>query len=166
MQVQGPQSDMSHHRADNEPATHCKGRGKPNRSPPLSPVKPPLKSVSCDGDESPSNGLLHIHPQDKPNPGNTFSVRKDDQTTDADDTMELLKEADMQNPKLDVGKEMTCSIPERRCEHKSNTENIRMEVKRDSKNYTVTLLKGVPTPRQIPDTQVSTFLKTDIIKSI
>lgn len=158
MQVQGPQSDMSHHRAVNEPATHCKGRGKPNRSPPLSPVKPPLKSVSCDDDGGPSNGLLHIHPQDKPNPRNTFSVRKDHQTRDADDTMELLKEADMQNPKLDVEKEMTFSIPERKCEHKSNPENIITEVKRDSKNDTVTLLKGARTQRQTSDTQVSTFL--------
>lgn len=157
MQVQGPQSDMPHHRAVNEPATHCKGRGKPNRSPPLSPVKPPLKSVSCDDDLSPPNGLVHLHPQDKPNPGNTFSVCKDPQTTDANDTMELLKEADMQSTELDVEKEMTFSIPEMKCENKSNTENIRMEVKRDSKNYTVTLLKGAPTQRPTSDSQVSTF---------
>lgn len=163
MQVQGPQSDMSHQWAVNEPATHGKGRGKRIRSPPLSPVKPPLKSVSCDDAGRPSNGLLHIHPQDKPNPGNTFSVCKDHQTTHADDTMELLKEADMQNPKLGVEKVMTFSIPERNYEHKSNTENVRVEVNRDTKNGTVTLLKGAPT-HQASDTQVSSLLKSDIMK--
>lgn len=165
-QVQGPQSVVSHHRAVNEPVTHSKGRGKPDPSPPPSPVKPPLKSVSGGDEGRASNGLLHIHPQDMPNPGDTFSVCRENQTTDADDTMELLKEADMQNPKLEVEIEMAFPMPERKSEHKSNVENIGVvvEVNRDNKNDTVLLLKGAPTQHHTSDIQVSALLKSDIMK--
>lgn len=164
-QVQGPQAGVSHHRAGNEPVTHSvhkdsKGRGKPDPSPPPSPVKPPLKSVSGVGsrgadERRASNGLLDIHPQATPNPGDTFSVCGEKQMSgvdDKDDTMELLKEAQMQNPKLEV--EGAFSIRERRSPaHKSNIENI--ELNMDDKSDTVTLLKGAPTQHHTSDIQVS-----------
>ncbi|XP_022077592.2 serine/threonine-protein kinase Nek4 isoform X1 [Acanthochromis polyacanthus] len=137
-QVQGPKSVVSHHRAPNEPATHCvykdsRVRGKPDPSPPPSPVKPPLKSVSgvCSrgGDEkTASNGLLDIQPQGPSNPGETFSVFEGKQVSDVDDkddTMELLKEADSQNPIL------------------QKTEET-VEANMDDKNDTVTLFKQAP----------------------
>ncbi|XP_074486642.1 serine/threonine-protein kinase Nek4 isoform X2 [Sebastes fasciatus] len=164
-QVQGPQAGVSHHRAGNEPVTHSvhkdsKGRGKPDPSPPPSPVKPPLKSVSGVGsrgadERRASNGLLDIHPQATPNPGDTFSVCGEKQMSgvdDKDDTMELLKEAQMQNPKLEV--EGAFSIRERRSPaHKSNIENI--ELNMDDKSDTVTLLKGAPTQHHTSDIQES-----------
>lgn len=163
-QVQG--SVVSHHRAGNEPVTHSvykdsKGRGKPDPSPPPSPVKPPLKSVSSvgrrGGDERrASNGLLDIRPQATPNPGDTFSVCGEKQMTDdKDDTIELLKEAEMQNPQLEEEKEAAFSIPERRSAHKSNIENIGVVVEVNIDNDTVTLLKGAPTQHHTSDIQVS-----------
>ncbi|XP_054472288.1 serine/threonine-protein kinase Nek4 [Anoplopoma fimbria] len=167
-QVKGPQSVVSHHRIGNEPMTHSvysKGRGKPDPSPPPSPVKPPLKSVSGVGswgadERRASNGLLDIHPQATPSPGDTFSVCGEKQMSDVgdkDDTMELLKEADMQNPKLEVKSEGAFSIHERRSAHKSNIENIEtvVEVNMDGKSDTVTLLKGAPTPQHTSDIQDS-----------
>lgn len=165
-QVQRPQSVVSHHRVDNEPVTHSvykdsKGRGKSDPSPPPSPVKPPLKSVSGvgrrGGDERrASNGLLDIHPQATPNPGDTFSVCGEKQMSDdKDDTMELLKEAEMQNQQLEVEKEAAFSIPDRRSAHKPNIENPDLEVNVDNKNDTVTLLKGAPTQHHTSDIQVS-----------
>ncbi|XP_029287017.1 LOW QUALITY PROTEIN: serine/threonine-protein kinase Nek4 [Cottoperca gobio] len=169
-QVQGPQSVVSHHRAGNEPETHSvnkdsKGRGKPDPSPPPSPVKPPPKSVSGVGSQGTDerrapNGLLDIHPQATPNPGDTFSVRGEKQMSDVDgndDTMELLKEADRQNPKLEVEREDAFSKRERRSAHKSNIENIKVdvEVSMDDKSDTVTLLKGAPTQHHTPDIQES-----------
>uniref|UniRef100_A0A3P8SAH1 Serine/threonine-protein kinase Nek4 n=1 Tax=Amphiprion percula TaxID=161767 RepID=A0A3P8SAH1_AMPPE len=137
-QVQGPQSVVSHHRAANEPATHCvykdsRVRGKPDPSPPPSPVKPPLKSVSgvcCRGgdEKTASNGLLDVQPQGPSNPGETFSVFEEKQVSDVDDkddTMELLKEADAQNPVL------------------QKTEET-VEANMDNKNDTVTLFKQAP----------------------
>ncbi|XP_044035687.1 serine/threonine-protein kinase Nek4 isoform X2 [Siniperca chuatsi] len=167
-QVQGPQSVVSHHRAGNEPVAHSvykdnKGRGKPDPSPPPSPLKPPLKSVSGvgsrGGDERRAfNGLVDFHPLATSNPGDTFSVRGEKQMSDVDekdDTMELLKEADMQSPKLEVEKEAAFSIPERRSAHKSSIENIgvAVEVNIDNKNDTVTLLKGAPTQHHTSDVQ-------------
>ncbi|KAM9362233.1 serine/threonine-protein kinase Nek4 [Symphorus nematophorus] len=167
--VQEPQSVVSHHRAgSNEPVTHSaykdsKGRGKPDPSPPSSPVRPPLKSVSGVGsrgvdERRPSSGLLDIHPQAMPNPGDTFSVCVEKQVSevdDKDDTMELLKEADMQNPNIEEEKEAAFSVPERRSGHKSNIENIgvSMEVNVDNKNDTVTFLKAAPTQHQTSDIQ-------------
>ncbi|XP_030585636.1 serine/threonine-protein kinase Nek4 isoform X2 [Archocentrus centrarchus] len=138
-QVQGPQSVVSHHRAANEPLIHSvckdsKGRGKPDPSPPPSPVKPPLKSASgvCSmgGDEGrATNELSNISQRATPNPGDTFSIlgeKKMSDMDDKDDTMELLKKADAQNPNLE------------------NIEEV-VEVDADDKNNTVTLIKQAPT---------------------
>lgn len=166
-----PQSVVSqHHCVGSEPVTHSvykdnKGRGKPDPSPPPSPAKPPLKSVSGVGsrgedERRPSNGLLDVHPQATPHQGDTFSVCGEKQMSDVDvkdDTMELLKEADMQNPKVEVEREGAFSIPERRSVHKSSGENIGVEVNMDDKSDTVTLLKGAPTKHHTSDVQVSPF---------
>ena len=155
-----PQSVVSqHHRAGGDPVTHSvykdnKGRGKPDPSPPPSPAKPPLKSVSGVGsrgadERRPSNGLLDVHPQ---------AEKQMSHVDVKDDTMELLKEADMQNPKVEVEREGAFSTPERRSARKSSEENIViMEVNMDDKNDTVTLLKGAPTKHQTTDIQVSYF---------
>ncbi|XP_047440038.1 serine/threonine-protein kinase Nek4 isoform X2 [Mugil cephalus] len=132
-QVQEPQPVVSNHRAANEPATHgankdSKGRGKPDPSPPPSPVKPPLKSGSDvgsgGGDERmASNGLVEGGPRATPNHRDTFSVLGEKPVShvdDKDDTMELLKEADAQNPDL---------------------ENVGGVVNVDDNNDTVTLFK-------------------------
>ncbi|XP_035518072.1 serine/threonine-protein kinase Nek4 [Morone saxatilis] len=159
-QVQGPQSVVSHHRAGNELVyKDRKGRGKPDPSPPPSPVNPPLKkSVSGvgtgGGDERKApNGLLDNRPQTRPSPGDTFSVCGEKQMSDVDDkddTMELLKEAEMQNPVLKVEKE-AFSLPA----HESSIENIGavVEVNIDNKNDTGTLLKGAPTQYHTSDIQ-------------
>ncbi|XP_075952243.1 serine/threonine-protein kinase Nek4 isoform X2 [Anarhichas minor] len=162
-QVPEPQSVVSHHRRGNEPMTHSvhkdsKGRGKPDPSPHPSPVKPPLKAVS--DERRASNGLLDINPQATQSPGDTFSVGGEKQTSDGgdkDDTMELLKEADMQNPKLEVESDGTFSIHERRSAHKSNIENIETvaDVNMDGKSDTVTLLKGAPAQHHTSDIQDS-----------
>ncbi|XP_040889391.1 serine/threonine-protein kinase Nek4 [Toxotes jaculatrix] len=156
-QVQRPQSVVSHHQAGNEHVTQSvhkdsKGRGKPDPSPPTSPLKLPLKSASGvasrGGDERRApNGLLDIQPQATPNTGDTFSVFGEKQMSDVDgkdDTMELLQEADMQNPKLEAKKGAVFSIAERRSALKSNIENVFLDANMDNKNGTVTLLKGVP----------------------
>ncbi|KAF3856079.1 hypothetical protein F7725_016802 [Dissostichus mawsoni] len=65
-----------------------------------------------------------------------------------DDTMELLKEADLQSPKLEAEREEALSTPERRSAHKTNKENI--EVNMDDKGDTITLLKGAPTKHNTP----------------
>lgn len=104
---------VSHHHAADEPVTYSlhknsKGRGKSDPSPSSSPIKPSLKSGSvCSrgGDRRiVSNQLLDIQSQVQPNPGDTFSVSVEKQTSHTDckdDTMELLKEADVQNTKLE-----------------------------------------------------------------
>ncbi|KAF0035112.1 hypothetical protein F2P81_012870 [Scophthalmus maximus] len=153
-QVQRPQSVGSHHRAGNEHVTRSvhkdsNGRGKPDPSPRLSPVKLPLKSVSGVGSRggeerwAPS-GLLDIQPQATPKPGDTFSVFGEKQMKDVDakdDTVELLQEAEMQKPKLKVEKGAALSA------HKFNTEQIGVgvEVIMENKDDTITLLKGAPT---------------------
>ncbi|XP_034725270.1 serine/threonine-protein kinase Nek4 isoform X2 [Etheostoma cragini] len=167
-QVQGPQAVVSHHHACNDRGTHSvykdgKGVRKSDSSPPPSPVKPPPKSVSRVGsrgtDERTSfNGLVDIHPQATPNPGDTFSIcgeKKMSDVDDKDDTMELLKEADMQNPKLEKGGAF--SILERRSALKCNTESIEIVVegKLDDKSDTVVLLKGAPTQHQASAIQES-----------
>ncbi|XP_042362976.1 serine/threonine-protein kinase Nek4 [Plectropomus leopardus] len=167
-QAQGPQSVVSHQRGVNEPVSHSvyrdsKGRVKPDPSPPPSPVKPPQKSVSGVGsrgadERRASNGLLDIHPQATPLPGGTVSVCGEKQMSDdKEDTMELLKEADMQNPKVEAERDAALTVPERRSAHKSNEENIGVvgEVNMDSKNDTVTLLKGAPTQHHTLDIQES-----------
>ncbi|XP_071349793.1 serine/threonine-protein kinase Nek4 isoform X2 [Trachinotus anak] len=153
-QVQRPQSVVSHHCTGNEHVTHSvhkesRGRGKPDPSPPPSPVKPPLKAasgvVSRGGDERrASNGLLNNQQQATPNQGDIFSVFGEKQMSnvdDKDDTMELLQEANIQNPKPETEKVAAFSA------HKSNIENLGVivEVNLDNKNDTITLLKGAPT---------------------
>ncbi|KAI3370254.1 hypothetical protein L3Q82_025041 [Scortum barcoo] len=165
-QVQGPQSIVSHHRAGNEPVARSaykdgKGREKPDPSPPSSPLKPPLKSVSGvgrrGGDErKASNGVLDLHLQATPHPGDTFSVSGEKQTTDVDhkdDTVELLKEAGMQSPKPEVEKEAVFFISERKSVHRSTMENIGVvvEVNMDNKNDTITLFKGAPSQHLTSD---------------
>lgn len=168
-QVRRPQLAVSHHHPGNEHVAHSvyedsKGGRKPDPSPPPSPVKLPLKSVSGVGTRGgdkmrATNGLLDIQPQSRPDPKDTFSVFGEKQMSDVDaknDTMELLKEAEMQNPKLEEQK----STPVRRSTHRSNRENIggavEMGMNMDNKNDTVTLLKSAPTQNlHTSDVQVS-----------
>ncbi|KAM4588782.1 serine/threonine-protein kinase Nek4 isoform 3-T3 [Odontesthes bonariensis] len=110
-----PHSVMSNHGPTSETVTDYvykggKGQGKPDPSPPPSPVKPPLKAVSGvssrGGEEGTApSGSTDIQPQARPNPGdNPFSIFGDKQVSNMeckDDTMELLKEADAQNPNLE-----------------------------------------------------------------
>ncbi|XP_026161717.1 serine/threonine-protein kinase Nek4 [Mastacembelus armatus] len=152
-QVQRPQSVVPPHRAGSEHVTKSvykdsKGRGKPDTS----PVKSPLKSVSGvssrGGDEwKASSGLLDIQPQAMPNPGDTFSACEEKKMSDVDNmdnTMELLKEAQMQNPKLEVEKEAAFSMPHGRSSHNFSTGNIgvAVEMNMDNRNDTIALLKG------------------------
>lgn len=145
-QVQEPQSGVSNPRLANEPVTHgvykdSKGRGKPDPSPPPSSVKPPLKSVSDVGsggeERMASNGLSEGRPRATPNRSDTFSVFGEKQVSpvdDKDDTIELLKEADAQNP---------------------NLENIEV-VNVDDNNDTLTLFKQAPAQHlRTSDIQVS-----------
>ncbi|XP_063766411.1 LOW QUALITY PROTEIN: serine/threonine-protein kinase Nek4 [Eleginops maclovinus] len=168
-QVQGPPSVVTHPRIGNEPVTHSvhsQGRGKPDPSPPPSPAKPPLKSVSGVSSQGvkerrAANGLLDNHRQATPNPADTFSVCEEKHMSGVDnkeDTMELLKEADMQSPKLEAEREEALSTPERRSAHKTNKENfgvVVVEVNMDDKSDTITLLKGAPTKHNTPDIQES-----------
>ncbi|XP_037303727.2 serine/threonine-protein kinase Nek4 isoform X1 [Pungitius pungitius] len=164
--VQGSQAVVSHQHVVNEPMTHSvykesKGRRKPDPSPPPSPVKPPLKSgVGRWGadERRESNGLLDIHPQAPASPGDTFSSDGEKPMSDVggkDDTMELLKEADMQKPKLGVGSDWAFSNVERRSAHKSNVDHIETVVEVNMESDTVTLLKGAPTQHRTSGIQDS-----------
>ncbi|XP_035008465.1 serine/threonine-protein kinase Nek4 isoform X1 [Hippoglossus stenolepis] len=153
-QVHRPQSAGDEH-VTRSVHKDSKRRGKPDPSPPVSPVKLPLKSVSGvvsrGGDERRApNGLLDIQPRATPKPGDTFSVLGEKQMSDVDDkddTMELLQEAHMQKPKLEVEKEAAPSITESRSAHRSKTETVGVgvEVNMDNKGDTINLLKGDPT---------------------
>lgn len=169
-QMQGPQSVVSHHQTDYEPATSSvhkdsKGRGKPDPSPSPLPVKPPVKPVSCvgsgGGDERrTSNGVLDIHSQMTPNTWDTFCVCEEKEMSyvnNKDNTMELLKEADLQNPKMDLEREAAFSIPEKKSAHKSSVESVGVSVEAniDNKNETVNLFKGAPAKPHTSDIQVS-----------
>ncbi|XP_014326212.1 serine/threonine-protein kinase Nek4 isoform X1 [Xiphophorus maculatus] len=133
-QVQRPPSAESRR----EPGTRIvctdrKARRKPDPSPPPSPVNPALRAESgvCarGGDErTASNGLLDI----QLNPGRTrpVSVEKQDSHVDIkDDTGELLREAELN----------------------SNAENVKVDVRPDSNNDTVTLIKGTPMHLHMPN---------------
>lgn len=171
-QVQGPQPVQTQYQADDEPVTRSvdkdgKGKKKPDPSPPSHPVKPPLKSVSGvgsrGGDEKwASNELLDVNPQATPYPGDTFSVCVEKQLPRVDDTMELLKEADMQNPKIEVEEEDVFSVPERKPPHKSSIGNIAVSVEEntDNKNDTYSLLKAAPSTQHTSNIQVSTCINT------
>ncbi|XP_062254290.1 serine/threonine-protein kinase Nek4 isoform X2 [Platichthys flesus] len=153
-QVHRPQSAGDEH-VTRSVHKGSKRRGKPDPSPPVSPVKLPLKSVSGvvsrGGDERRApNGLLDIQPRATPKPGDTFSVFGEKQMSDVgnkDDTMELLQQAHMQEPKLEVEKEAAPSITESRSAHKSKTETVGVGVEgnMDSKGDTINLLKADPT---------------------
>lgn len=112
-QEQRPQSVMSYHGSANESDSdsaykNSKERGKPDPSPPPSPNKTPLKAVSdvCSRGghmRTVSNGLLDIQPLALPNIGDTFSIPGEKGMSNSDcknDTMELLIEANVQNPDL------------------------------------------------------------------
>ncbi|KAM8917583.1 serine/threonine-protein kinase Nek4 isoform 2-T2 [Spinachia spinachia] len=124
---------------------------------------PPLKSVSGVGkwgadERRESNGLLDIHPEARASPGNIFSIDGEKPMSDVggkEDTLELLKEADMQNPKLGVGSKMAFSNVERRSAHKSNVDRIETVVEVNMESDTVTLLKGAPTQHRASDIQDS-----------
>lgn len=143
-QVQRPQPVVSHHRAANEPLTHnvskdSKVRGKPDPFPPPSPLKPPLKSVSgvCNTREDEgrvAGDLSDFQRQAKSNPGDKLSISGEKKISDKDDTMELLKKADPQDP---------------------NPENEVLEADADNKNNTVTLFKHAPAHLPTSDIQVS-----------
>ncbi|CAJ1051663.1 serine/threonine-protein kinase Nek4 isoform X2 [Xyrichtys novacula] len=160
-QTQESQSVSSHHKSGNEPLTHSvhtdrKTRGKPDPS-------PPLKSVSGVGsrgieEKGSSSELPDIHSKAKSNHGDTFSLcaeRKLSPEEDKDDTMELLKEADKQNPKVEVEKEAAYSVPVRRAAQKSNMADIGITVEMilDNNNDTITLLKGAQTQHHTSATQ-------------
>uniref|UniRef100_A0A665W9J0 Serine/threonine-protein kinase Nek4 n=1 Tax=Echeneis naucrates TaxID=173247 RepID=A0A665W9J0_ECHNA len=160
----------------NEHVTHSvhkdsKGKGKLDRSLSPSPVKVSHKSVSGvgsrRGDEKwAPNGLLDIQSQPTASPGDTFSVSGVRQTSgvdDKNDTMELLQEANIQNPMPEMEKVAAFSAPKRRSAHKSNIENVGIVVDAnlDSRNDTITLLKGAPVQHlHSSDLQVSS--KTNV----
>lgn len=146
-QVQRPQPVVSHHRAANEPLTHnvskdSKVRGKPDPSPPPSLLKPPLKSVSgvCsmrEDEERVASDFSDFQRQAKSNPGDKLPIlgeKKNSDMDDKDDTMELLKKADPQDPHL---------------------ENEVLEADADNKNNTVTLFKHAQAHLPTSDIQVS-----------
>ncbi|KAF3689668.1 Serine/threonine-protein kinase Nek4 [Channa argus] len=152
-QVEKPQVVLSHCRAGNEHVPHSvykdSNRGeKADPSPPPPPVKPPLKCVLDVGSRgSPkrrdSNGLLDIQTQVTPNPGDTFSVFGEKQMSyvDAkDDTIELLKEAEMQKSKLEEKNNAAISVPDMRSAQKFSVENYV-----DNKNDSVVFHTSTPT---------------------
>lgn len=155
-QVQESQSVLPVPQAVNE--SQIEGGWKPDPSCSLSPAKLPPKSVAGGEERRESNGLLHMHPADIENPGETFPVLRDNQKTDVDDTFKLLKEADMHNLKLEIKKEMRASsVSERKPQPKFSVENIRVsrDMEQDNENDTVTLLKGALTQHRSSDVQVS-----------
>lgn len=169
-QVQEAQSVVSHHQEGNEHGTRSvykdgQGRGKSDLSPPPPPLKPPLKSVSGvgsrGGDEGrTANELLDIHAEAMADPGETFLICGEKQVPDMDDkdnTMELLKEADMQSPVLEMDTETTFSTSERKVAHKSNAENVIVVVEKNTDNEgdASNLCKRAPTHHNTTDSQVS-----------
>ncbi|XP_068171414.1 serine/threonine-protein kinase Nek4 isoform X2 [Antennarius striatus] len=167
-QVQGPQLAVVHHRGGNEPVSHSvdkdgKGGGKPDFSPAPSPPKPPLKSVSGGGsggedERRATNELLDIPLQATPNPGETFIVCGEKQLSDVDnkdDTMELLKEAGMQSPMLEMDREAISSIAVRKSAEKLSAEDIDdiVEINLDDKNDTNDPPKRAPTQLHTSDIQ-------------
>lgn len=173
-QVPRAQSFVSHHYAGNVAHSAPKdkrGKGKPDLSPSPTPLLPPQSLISGvgsrGGEESKTpNGLLDIHLQATPDPGETFSDFGEKQTpaADNDDTMELLKEADMQNQKLEAQTAEKHTV--RRSTHKPNTKNITqgLEMNMDNTSDTVTLLKGAPTQNHTSDIHVSASSNTGILR--
>ncbi|XP_076012996.1 serine/threonine-protein kinase Nek4 [Genypterus blacodes] len=149
-----------HHAGNGAPSApkDKKGRGKPELCPSPTPLQPPQSLISGVGSrgETP-NGLLDFHPQATPDPGEAFSdfAAKQTPVADNDDTMELLREADMQNQKLKA--QIAEKHAVRRSTHKANAKNIIQisEMKMDNKGDTVTLLRGAPTQNQTSDVHES-----------
>ncbi|XP_034022854.1 serine/threonine-protein kinase Nek4 isoform X2 [Thalassophryne amazonica] len=151
--VQKPHSTVSHHQDNSEPETDKVSKSsKRRRKPALSPVfsqQPPLLSISGIEIKEPeeigvSDEPFDIHPQVKPDAGDTFSVFVDKQISDRDDkddTMELLKEADIQNAKIKLQKhsDVSVSISKNRFGNRPNKENIAdvLGVNMDDKNHTL-----------------------------
>ncbi|KAM4613053.1 serine/threonine-protein kinase Nek4 isoform 2-T2 [Polymixia lowei] len=169
--AQRPQSAESNTRVGNEPAVHSapggrKGRGKPDPSSPPSPLQPPLKPISVAGSRGeeearPPNGLLGGRSQAAPHRDRFPAVAEEQMldVDDKDDTTELLKQAEMESPKLEAGSQaaVSISVPELKSEDKPIKENVReaLEVNTDNNNDTVTLLMGAPTQNHTSDTQES-----------
>lgn len=155
-QVEEPQSAVSVPQAVNE--SQIKTGRKPDPSLSRSPAELPPKSVAGGEQRRESNGSLHIHQPDTESPVETFSACRDNQETDVDDTLRLLKEADMHNAKLEIKNEIKVfSVSEKKPQYKSRGENSK--VFRDVENNdndTVTLLKGAVLQHQSSDVQVST----------
>ncbi|XP_008318507.1 serine/threonine-protein kinase Nek4 [Cynoglossus semilaevis] len=143
-------SVLSQQQAANDHVTHSvhkegKRRGKPDPSPPLSPGKLPVRPVSSVGsrggdDRQAANELMDIEPK----PGETFSIFREKQMSIGDDTMDLLQEAGMQNPKLEVEKGDVFSMAEKKTAQKFNTENTGgcEEINLHNKNEVITVFKG------------------------
>lgn len=80
----------------------------------------------------------------EPKPGETFSIFREKQMSIGDDTMDLLQEAGMQNPKLEVEKGDVFSMAEKKTAQKFNTENTGgcEEINLHNKNEVITVFKG------------------------
>lgn len=166
-----PQSVISQHQIATEPVTQSvhkdsKDRRKPDPSPLPSPQWPPLRSVSGfsssqgeDENRAPSE-LLDAYPKATSNQGDTHSLLGEKQTPvsdEKDDTMELLRQAGIPIPNLEAEKKefFSINVPEKRSMNKPFTENMTEDLgmNADSKNDTVTLLKGAAT--QTPEIQTN-----------
>lgn len=155
-QVEEPQSAVSVPQAVNE--SQIKTGRKPDPSASRSPAELPPKSVAGGEERRESNGSLHIHQPDTESPGETFSACRDIQETDVDDTLRLLKEADMHDAKLEIKNDIIVfSVSEKKPQYKSR-ENSKVfrDVENNDNNDTVTLLKGAVLQHRSSDVQVST----------
>lgn len=155
-QVEEPQSAVSIPQAVNE--SQIKTGRKPDPSPSRSPAELPPKSVAGGEQRRESNGSLHIHQPDTESPGETVSVCRDNQETDVDDTLRLLKEADMHDAKLEIKNDIKVfSVSEKKPQYKSRGENSKVfrDVENNNNNDTVTLLKGAVLQHQSSEVQES-----------
>lgn len=153
-QVEEPHSVVSLPQAVNE--SQIKAGQKPDPSASRSPAELPPKSVAGGEQRRESNGSLHIHQPDEESPGETFSVCRDNQGKNVDDTLGLLKEADMHDAKLEIKNDIKVfSVSEKKPQYKSRGENSK--VFPDIENDTMTLLKGAVLQHQSSRVQVSVF---------
>lgn len=132
---------------------------KPDPSLSRSPAKLPPKSAASGEQRRESNGSLHIHQADTESPRETFSACRDSQEAIVNDTLSLLKEADMHNAKLEVKNELKVfSVCEKKPHSKSRGENAKVfrDIENNNDNDTVALLKGAELKHQSSDGQVST----------
>lgn len=158
-QVEESQSVASGPQAVDE--SRIKDGRKPDPSPSRSPAELPPKPVEGAEEGRESNGSLHIHQPDTESPGETSSVCGDNQRTDVDDTLRLLREADMHNAKLEIKNELKVfSVYEIKPQCKSRGENAKVFRDIENNNDTVTLLKGAVLQHQNSDLQVRTATET------